>query len=279
MAKDQATKERLQYRDQLNKAGDKYAAFRERQSTNGFYTKAQIKDQRRSYVENHVWLFDAYFKGYTTDSQYLRLVDLSDNAQRLVRAGAQIFPDSTVGKMFGGPNDVALRQFRAKGKEKDRPREIDLQARVLRAHEERQSGEELSEDRIYEKNAPQARKNDESAGLKDKQIKGIREVCAWMYQNTKKHQKFVENIAGRPLMERLLIFYIVEHKDAVQHNMSVADAQRAKRSYVPNRQNFENQLLFRKHWYKVTKNYNWDLVSDAANIASQMLHVMDKNNP
>ena len=100
------------------------------------------------------------------------------------------------------------------------------------------------------------------------QKKGIREVCAWMYRNTKKHQKLVEGIVGRTPREKLLIFYIVEFEK--RHHVTQPDIFLSQQ-YIPNVTIFEKKLRYVKHLYKLGfTNINWDIIADAAATAFQV---------
>ena len=147
--------------------------------------------------------------------------------------------------------------------------EIDLQGQVFRNYGKRTEQKAVTSETVYE---GEEQETELQKGLQENvtpaQQTAIREVCAWMYQNTKKHQKFVEGIVGRSLREKLLIFYIVENEK--RHNVTQPDIFLSQQ-YIPNVTNFEKKLRYVKHFYKFGfTNINWDIIADAAATAFQV---------
>lgn len=148
---------------------------------------------------------------------------------------------------------------------------IDLQGKAFENYLGRISNKEINDDpRLEDDVQVHAADSLEEGVITEAQKKGIRDICAFMYLNTKKHQKFVDGIVSRPLWEKLLIFYIVETGRI--HNI-VADDYVAAARHVPSVDRFEAKVKYSKHWYKFGgKDINWNLISDASSTAFRHLN-------
>ena len=147
---------------------------------------------------------------------------------------------------------------------------IDLQGKAFENYLGRISNKEINDDPRLEGDVQVHAADSLSKDLiTEAQKKGIRDICAFMYLNTKKHQKFVDGIVSRPLWEKLLMFYIVETGRI--HNI-VADDYVAAARHVPSVDRFEAKVKYSKHWYKFGgKDINWNLISDASSTAFRHL--------
>lgn len=261
-------------RKNLNQAGAAYKGFLARQKSDRFFTENQKKERKHTFLESHVGIFDEYFSLPGKGSR-----ELNRDAAALADDVAKEFPSSITGRqlkpIIAADDDLLIID---PDKDKDEafldslkaPAEIDLQGQVLQTYRNRVDRKAVQSGVVREREteAQNAQKN----SLNPRQEKGVREICAWMYRNTKKHQKFVEGIAGRTPREKLLIFYIVE-KDK-RHNVTEQDIYFSQH-YVPNVEKFEEKVRYRKHWYKFGgTNINWDAISDAAATAFQVQNVL-----
>ena len=147
---------------------------------------------------------------------------------------------------------------------------IDLQGKAFENYLGRISNKEINDVTRHEGDVQVHAADSLAEGvITEAQKKGIRDICAFMYLNTKKHQKFVDGIVSRPLWEKLLIFYIVETGRI--HNI-VADDYVAAARHVPSVDRFEAKVKYSKHWYKFGgKDINWNLISDASSTAFRHL--------
>ena len=274
--------DRATLQKQLNEAGKAYKGFLERQRNDKFFTQKQKIERKRTFLENHVDLFDEYLRG-----RHSRLAwdGLTRDAKDLAKDVSEEFPDSITGYKV-----VPTSGRRERGRVQDRKEEpvnilgadreedsivineergeIDLQGQAFKNFRNRTERKEVKRETVREGSI---RETESQKGLKkgitEAQEKGIREICAWMYRNTKTHQKFVEGIAGRTPREKLLMFYIIENDK--RHNVTQQDIFNSQQ-FVPSVEAFEKKIYFVKHWYKFCgKNINWDLIADAAATAFQ----------
>lgn len=274
--------DRATLQKQLNEAGKAYKGFLERQRNDKFFTQKQKIERKRTFLENHVDLFDEYLRG-----RHSRLAwdGLTRDAKDLAKDVSEEFPDSITGykvvptsgrRERGRVQDRKEEPVNILGADRDEDSivineergEIDLQGQAFKNFRNRTERKEVKRETVREGNI---RETESQKGLKkgitEAQEKGIREICAWMYRNTKTHQKFVEGIAGRTPREKLLMFYIIENDK--RHNVTQQDIFESQQ-FVPSVEAFEKKIYFVKHWYKFGgKNINWDLIADAAATAFQ----------
>ena len=248
--------DRATLQKQLNEAGKAYKGFLERQRNDKFFTQKQKSERKRTFLENHVDLFDEYLRGHHSR---LAWDGLTRDAKDLAKDVSEEFPDSITGYKV-----VPTSGRRERGRVQDRKEEpvnilgadreednivineergeIDLQGQAFKNYRNRTERKEVKRETVREGSI---RETESQKGLKkgitDAQEKGIREICAWMYRNTKTHQKFVEGIAGRTPREKLLMFYIIENDK--RHNVTQQDIFNSQQ-FVPSVEAFEKKIYF-----------------------------------
>ena len=86
--------DRATLQKQLNEAGKAYKGFLERQRNDKFFTQKQKSERKRTFLENHVDLFDEYLRG-----RHSRLAwdGLTRDAKDLAKDVSEEFPDSITG--------------------------------------------------------------------------------------------------------------------------------------------------------------------------------------
>ena len=86
--------DRATLQKQLNEAGKAYKGFLERQRNDKFFTQKQKIERKRTFLENHVDLFDEYLRG-----RHSRLAwdGLTRDAKDLAKDVSEEFPDSITG--------------------------------------------------------------------------------------------------------------------------------------------------------------------------------------
>ena len=115
---------------------------------------------------------------------------------------------------------------------------------------------------------------DRTDGLTPEQIKGVRDISAFLYRNTlyggvggkKDSGYFVDGILRRSPRERLLMYYLIEKKKLQQGKISDAELIEAM-VYKPNLDEFKPQMLraFRGVFGRFTgDSLEWERLSDAA---------------
>ena len=278
-------------KNNLNDAGSAYKGFLERQRNDHFFTQRQKNERRRTFLENHVELFNDYF--LQADSRRA-LNALNDNGVLLAWDVASEFPESTTAQTIrridneieGGQDEDRniIRNenpggIRKDGQDHAKPDEsrdsvqegtgeIDLQGQALKNYRRRTERKAVVNETVHEGDIQETKSQKAlKEGITDAQKNGMREICAYLYRSTKKHQKLVDGIAGRTPREKLLMFYIIENDK--RHNVTQEDIFRSQQ-FVPSLEKFEKKIWYRKHIYKFGgKNINWDLISDASTTAFQ----------
>ena len=251
----------------LNDAGKAYKSFLKRQEDDRFFTTKQKNERKRTFLENHVGLFNDYLEEGDILAAWR---DLTTDARELGNDVSREFPDSEVGRKIrpsgnnGNRNRIAP-MIENLDQVQDEDGEIDLEGQVLQTYRNRTDRKAVRNGIVRERDIKET--EEEKAlkeGITPAQNKGIRAICAWMYRTTKKHQKLVEGIAARTPREKLLMFYIIENDK--RHHVTQQDMILSQH-YIPSLERFEQKIYFKKHWYK--QNINWDLVADASSTAFQ----------
>ena len=260
--------DRRAMREKLKEAAAAFEKFKTRQQKNAFYTAKQLEDRKKQFLDNYAGLFDDYLRQEGRGNPWEKL---PSEAYGIATEIALTFPESYTQRILKqrripmGGRINAGRKTRAG---------IDLKTRVEVTHEARQA-EKAVDDRTYFEGERKETRQEKGLkkGLTDAQMRGIRAVSAWMYQNTKKHAHFVEGIDNRSPREKLLIFYIVEKEK--KGSVSRADILASQSGYIPNADTFASKVKYCKHWYKFgVKNVNWDMISDAAAVAASVRGLM-----
>ncbi|MDO4804981.1 MAG: hypothetical protein Q4A32_09210 [Lachnospiraceae bacterium] len=266
--------------NKANKAGKAYKEFLKREAKSAsFFTGNQQTQRKRSFLESHVSIFDAYAAGVQNDN-WRR--GLTAEGVTLARDIAWAFPDSQIGRKVN--QNVAIRE-RGGLQERNilnenQQAEIDIQGKAFENYQNRMQYKAVTDTERLENARPLNDGQEEyQKQFSNDQLNGIRDICAYMYRHTKTHQKFVDGIAARPTWEKLLMFYIVENNKI--HNLKKEDVERSQSdAYVPSLERFKERVWYSKHWYKLgAKDINWNMLSDAANTAFRGLYFSsDKEN-
>ena len=87
-----------------NSAGEAYKKLQERQVKDGFFTEAQKKQKKKVFIDNHVGVFDDYYKEVrhreTAHEDLGEYGNLSLNARFLAAAIGERYPDSQAGQLL-----------------------------------------------------------------------------------------------------------------------------------------------------------------------------------
>ena len=255
-------------KEQLKQAGKVYGKFLERQKKDGFYTKKQLEERRKQFLDNYYGLCEDYCK--LLNGKHI-WSNLPQEAYTLIVHVALAHPGSYVQQAMQERGAIL-----APGKNKagnQAKQEIDLKATVETTHEKRMAELAVDEDpdhHIHEGDIPESDiQKGMKKGVSELQINGIRSICAYLYLHTKEHAALVESIDNRAPREKLLIFYIVE-KDK-KNGLTPAEVMESQTNYVPSVTAFKEKIYYRKHWYKMgATNINWNLISDASSMAYSM---------
>ena len=290
----------------LNKAGKAYKAFLEREGDGQFFTEKQKKERKRTFLETHVGLFGEYLANdQTRRANWNRLTSDAKDLGRAVAREFPKFRTDKAAKPAGSTGNKARVKNRKEEPKEDKnlieddnlirnddlnvariiekdeykdqgvgdnllkeQGEIDLQGEAFQNYRNRTDRNEVTNGTVLEGSIQETESQKAlKTGITDAQKKGMREICAYLYRSTKKHQKLVDGIAGRTPREKLLMFYIIENDK--RHNVTQQDIFESQH-YVPSLENFEKKIWFRKHLYKLGgKNINWDMIADASATAFQ----------
>ena len=293
--------------ERANKAGKAYKEFLKREGKSKFFTESQKQKRKESFLESHIGIYEDYvnthpqqqgWPGLNADAQRLAQ-DVAEYKNSLInrQAGIEQPAGGQPENILGGikNNEIVIKNNEIKNEDSiniedniniledsksliiDRKRinnkdnaKIDLQGKAFENYLGRISNKEINDVTRHEGDVQVHAADSLAEGvITEAQKKGIRDICAFMYLNTKKHQKFVDGIVSRPLWEKLLMFYIVETGRI--HNI-VADDYVAAARHVPSVDRFEAKVKYSKHWYKFGgKDINWNLISDASSTAFRHL--------
>ena len=297
-----------------DRAGEAYKKFQKRMEKNFALTRFEKEDRTMGFLDAHVGVFDEYYSDLKEREAALarqrqnprapKLVSpikkderLSGEALEMAVDVAAFFDDSEAagylkqkdsqrlpGSISALLRDRYEREFEGYGT--DAKWSYMSDARRGFAKSQRQtsmdfSGEE-EEEPVWSDEIEQDNGQLLSKPLSSAQIKGIRDITAFLFRNTiykgvGNYGPFVEGIATRYPREKLLIYYLVE-KDKLHDGITYPDLYRLQTDenfYIPNLDEFRPQMLhgiMGGALFRVTgKNLHWHKLSNAIQMTKGLM--------